>query len=265
MFDLFTTLQNPEGEMLEIVAHPTSLSLARNICAMANAKGGQIVVGAEERGKTIVGVEPIRLDFLVSEAMGMLIPACSIELDKTYYENKLVGIITVHPSMDRISLDGISYIRREDRTDILIRNIPEYVDVRSQKMTVWEIMTKIENRELILSDTHRRRWGVAKERRYIESLIVHIPCPPIYIDGTRRKWRVLDGEKRIKAIAGFEADEYVLGSLNYIDKALGRICYSNLPNSFKIKLDNAKIDAYIFNPGTPKDVMEDITNRIRQK
>lgn len=79
----------------------------------------------------------------------------------------------------------------------------------------------------------RDRWGAAQQSQLIESFLIGIPVPPIYLkieeDGT---YTVIDGRQRLTAVAEFMDGGLRLEGLSFINEIEGKR-YEDLPDQFK--------------------------------
>lgn len=79
----------------------------------------------------------------------------------------------------------------------------------------------------------RDRWGAPQQSRLIESFLVGIPVPPIYLkveeDGT---YTVIDGRQRLTAVSEFVDGGLRLEGLDFIKEIEGKT-YSALPDDFR--------------------------------
>lgn len=58
-------------------------------------------------------------------------------------------------------------------------------------------------------------WGVDRKSKLIESLIMNVPIPPIYLfEKDYNQYEILDGKQRIKSIVEFYSNEYELSGLD---------------------------------------------------
>ena len=126
-----------------------------------------------------------------------------------------------------------------------------------------------ENEELdIRSEDDLQRmpdlWNDIQKSRFIESLMINLPIPIFYLDGSAQPWRVIDGLQRLGSILGFIQNEYKLVSLEYLVKECeGKKFNDNdFPGYLKARILDSKIIAYIISPGTPEDVKYNIFQRI---
>lgn len=73
-------------------------------------------------------------------------------------------------------------------------------------MSIGEIVTMYENNELIVNPSFQRlfRWEDHQKSKFIESILLGIPIPPVFVfettDGT---WELIDGLQRISTILEF--------------------------------------------------------------
>ncbi|WP_298614878.1 DUF262 domain-containing protein [uncultured Odoribacter sp.] len=143
---------------------------------------------------------------------------------------------------------------------------PNDVDIRQQSFAVHHIVEMIKEEDIYLQPEKRRRrseeWNKEQKSRLIESLIMRIPLPIFYLDGSRTPWRVIDGTQRLKALYEYiEEQEFGLVGLEYL-KNFERAFFSDLPFNYQRAIQTAIIEAYIINPGTPERIKQDIFLRI---
>lgn len=107
-------------------------------------------------------------------------------------------------------------------------------------------------------------WNTERKSLFIESLMIKMPIPMFYLDGTQKPWRVIDGLQRLNTIVGFINNEYALKSLEYLNKECDGLYFNEkrFPGYLRDRILNAELTAYVINPGTPEDVKYNIFQRI---
>jgi len=74
----------------------------------------------------------------------------------------------------------------------------------------------------------RDRWDVEKQSRFIESIIMNVPIPPVFLgEDEYGKYVVLDGRQRLTAIKGFLSNIFKLTGLKVwedLNHTLGTRC-----------------------------------------
>lgn len=73
-------------------------------------------------------------------------------------------------------------------------------------MSFGEIMSMYERKEIIISPEFQRlfRWSIEQQTRFIESLLLGIPIPPIFVaEGEEGKWELVDGLQRLSTVLSF--------------------------------------------------------------
>ncbi len=91
----------------------------------------------------------------------------------------------------------------------------------------------------------RKRWNNAKRSHLIESLLINIPIPPIFLyECDLAKYEVMDGQQRMDAIRGFFKNEYALTNLKKWPELDGRK-YSDLPARIQAGLNRRGLAAII--------------------
>lgn len=91
----------------------------------------------------------------------------------------------------------------------------------------------------------RRRWERTKQSRLIESFIMNIPIPPIFLyEYEFSKYEVMDGLQRLTAIKEFYEDKYSLEGLEYWKELNGK-SYSKLPSEIRSGIDRRYLSSLI--------------------
>lgn len=89
----------------------------------------------------------------------------------------------------------------------------------------------------------RLRWDTKKKSKLIESFIMNVPVPPIFLyEKSLGKFEVMDGQQRLNAVAEFMSGQFALEGLE-IWQALNGRTYSKLPPLIRRGLERAKISA----------------------
>ena len=87
----------------------------------------------------------------------------------------------------------------------------------------------------------RPRWDRERQSRLIESFIMNIPVPPLFVyESDLAKYEVMDGQQRITAIFEFYTNRYRLEGLRQWPELNGRI-YDTLPSEIRKGLDRRSI------------------------
>ncbi|ERI92568.1 divergent AAA domain protein [Clostridiales bacterium oral taxon 876 str. F0540] len=129
---LQTLIKRDEGtkldfkQRLELDMESGKKELAKDVCAIANSKGGRgyIVIGIEDKTKKISGIEKINYN---EEQIQQIIssrcePPIPVVYETVSYENKTIGIITIYDGGQKpyqLKENGAFYIRRGSTTDTM--------------------------------------------------------------------------------------------------------------------------------------------------
>ncbi len=105
--DVIRLIAMGEGEEVEFKARPEKI--AETVCAMANSRGGFILIGVDDKGK-ILGVDVKGEEKIVSELQGLM-PSPRVSIHKINVNNKRVILIRVEKSKRFITLGNIAYVR----------------------------------------------------------------------------------------------------------------------------------------------------------
>lgn len=94
-----------------------------------------------------------------------------------------------------------------------------------------------------LTPKYQRRitWDTKKRSKLIESFIMNVPVPPVFVYETEfNQYQVMDGLQRITAIIDFYSDKYELEELAQWSELNGRK-YSQLPQKIKEGIDRRQL------------------------
>jgi hypothetical protein len=91
----------------------------------------------------------------------------------------------------------------------------------------------------------RLRWTTAQKSKLIESLLLNIPVPPVFLyENDAARYEVMDGQQRLNAVKEFMAGDFALASLTVL-KPLNGIRYSRCPPRIRRALDRASLSAIV--------------------
>lgn len=139
-----------------------------------------------------------------------------------------------------------------------------YIKDTSENQSLTDFDTEI---DIATEDDLQRMtdlWNPIQKSRFIESLMIKLPIPMFYLDGTLKPWRVIDGLQRLSTIVNFINNEFKLKSLEYLGKECDDLYFNDnrFPGYLKDRVLNAELSAYVISPGTPEDVKYNIFQRI---
>ncbi len=65
------------------------------------------------------------------------------------------------------------------------------------------------------------RWSEQAQSYFIESVILRIPIPPIFLYDVKGRLEIVDGSQRVRTLVRFAKDEFALGELDRLDVISG--------------------------------------------
>src|SRR5579862_3562645 len=116
------------------------------------------------------------------------------------------------------------------------------------------IVTMVESPDYKLNPDFQRRhrWDPIKQSRLIESFIMNVPIPPVFLyEQSYSQYEVMDGLQRMTAIYEFYKDKYPLQGLAEW-KELNGLTYSRLPEQVRKGIDRRYLSSIILLQETAK-------------
>lgn len=138
-------------------------------------------------------------------------------------------------------------------------------------MSFGEIMSMYEKEELIINPEFQRlyRWTDYQKTRFIESIIIGIPIPPIFVaEDQNGRWEVVDGLQRLSTIFSFfgilknhDNNNWALEDGELISSIEG-YTHSTLPLKIQLNLKRAACRVEIIKWDSEYDLRFELFNRL---
>ena len=91
----------------------------------------------------------------------------------------------------------------------------------------------------------RARWDITRQSKLIESFLVNIPVPPVFLyEAELANYEIMDGQQRVSAILEYYDNKFALHGLEIL-KSLEGMKYRELPSEIKAGLLRRSLSAYI--------------------
>lgn len=141
-------------------------------------------------------------------------------------------------------------------------------------MSFGEIMNLYQDDVLIIQPEYQRayRWKEEQRTRFIESVLLGIPVPPIFVaEDNEGKWELVDGLQRISTILSFfgllkndikEKNNFKLTTSDLINDILEGIDIHTLPLKLKLTIQRAVCRVEILRWDSKLDMRYELFNRL---
>ena len=96
--------------------------------------------------------------------------------------------------------------------------------IQTADLPLGTLAEMVENKAIDMEPSFQRRerWNVDKQSALIESFLLNVPVPPIYLAEERSgKYSAIDGKQRLRAIADFVKNRIALRNLERLTEAQG--------------------------------------------
>jgi len=186
--------------------------------------------------------------------------------------------------MNNISIQTEEYnteVEKENFGDSLIISPfdPTKIDIQSKPVTIDSIVARLKYNEIdLFSDFQRKSdlWTPEKQSRLIESILIRIPLPAFYFDGTNdNKWLIVDGLQRISTIFNFIVKDIIevkdekgnrlpamkLTNLEFLTDYHNKT-FTQLPRDLQRRILETQIPIFVIKPGTPDEIRYNIFLRV---
>lgn len=142
---------------------------------------------------------------------------------------------------------------------------PNNIDFTISQLSIGKILKRLKEKEINIS-SRKRAWSKTKQSRFIESILVRIPLPSFYFDGSDdESWTVVDGLKRLITLNNFAIKKTLeLNDLEYLPE-YNKMKFDDLPRDLQRRIEETTVPSYILNPGVPSDFKHSIFKRINPK
>ncbi|MFG0433007.1 DUF262 domain-containing protein [Enterobacter cloacae complex sp. zbq_9] len=140
------------------------------------------------------------------------------------------------------------------------------IRIAKEQSSVFELLRRESRGSLVLAPDFQRKdvWDRKKQSELIESILMGIPIPLIYLfedeNGVRQ---IIDGKQRVSALKKFLSDDFELNELTMFPHLKG-LRFSQIPKLLQAKLEDYQLHSYVIQPPTPEYVKFNIFERVNR-
>lgn len=140
----------------------------------------------------------------------------------------------------------------QERSDFLLPQVIDFV-VKRQWMN--------------LQPEYQRRqvWDRVKQSRFIESLLMNLPVPPVFLfEPEYSRYEVMDGQQRLSSIVSFYQGKLKLSGLEHWTELNGKF-YDDLPIKLQRGLDRRRVSAVVLQTSSGTDRAEELRRVVFER
>lgn len=104
-------------------------------------------------------------------------------------------------------------------------------------------------------------WSVEQGSYFIESLILRVPVPPVFLYDVEGRLEIVDGSQRIRSLVRFLKDEFVLSGLEKLD-VLNGYAFSDLPTVVQRRLNNTPVRSFVMDQSIDQSTRIELFRRL---
>ena len=154
------------------------------------------------------------------------------------------------------------------------------VDFDTYDVTVDELVRRVERNRIEIAPVYQRqfRWDTIRQSRLVESLILGIPIPPLFmatnlVPDKQNQWEVVDGLQRLLTLVNFIGNEKARESAKLRDAALrlteldklttlDGMTFNELPEDIRTTLEDRPVKVIILNDKSDLQVRFNLFERL---
>lgn len=104
-------------------------------------------------------------------------------------------------------------------------------------------------------------WTDDRQSYFIESLLLRVPVPPLFLYDVKGRLEIIDGSQRLRTIRRFISDELTLRDLEKLD-FLNGYKFADLPPAAQLRFKNTPIRTFVLTEDTDGVTRFDIFRRL---
>lgn len=156
-------------------------------------------------------------------------------------------------------------VNQEDRmaADEQIKALQRQITYDTKDYTVELVVQKFSKNDFFIPDYQRGFvWKEKNKSSFIESVLLGLPIPFMFFaDCEDGKLEIIDGAQRVQTLVSFVSNEIVLSHLPKLTLLQG-FTFSDLSSAQQRRFLNKALRIIVLEESTPKDIRQDIFNRI---
>lgn len=104
-------------------------------------------------------------------------------------------------------------------------------------------------------------WSLKQSGYFIESLLLRVPVPPIFLHDVEGRLEIVDGSQRIRSLVRFAKNEFALEDLEKLEMLNG-FHFDDLPPSVQRRFNITPIRSFVLDQGTDESTRIELFRRL---
>lgn len=199
-------------QRIDILVESGKKELAKDICAIANSRGGRgyLIIGIEDKTKKVIGIDA--REFKEEQLQQIISSRCEppipITIDFVTYQNKSLAVITIYDGGQKpyqLKENGAFYIRRGSTTDTMRKE--ELISCLQENLSL-----NIETMPIISSDINSLDFNIIDKYFLSKGVLIDDDNRAAFMDNAGITFIEKDYSKRVVTLGGL----LVFSSINSI-------------------------------------------------
>lgn len=154
-------------------------------------------------------------------------------------------------------------VEMKEAAEVQIKELQKEINFDTKDYPIEVLVDKFRADDFYIPEYQRKFvWDVAKQVRFIESVLLGLPIPFMFFsDNEDGRCEIIDGAQRTQTLEAFLDNDLILSGLEKLT-SLNGFSFSDLPEVFQRKFKGRTLRIIVLADTTTIEIRQDIFNRI---